>query len=84
MRRLLAILAALALLAAIPAARQRRKRRTESTTTSSRINCDGIAPTSGTGFLFLGVSISDDFGPGCGFVEMWNAFITGRPAGHHP
>ena len=42
------------------------------------INCDGIAPASGTGFLFLGVSISDTFGPGGG-LEMWNSSSPDGP-----
>ena len=70
MRRLLAILAALVLLATIPAAVSARKA-TKETDHFVGINCDGIAPTSGTGFLFLGVSISDNFGPDA-FVDMWN------------
>ncbi len=71
MRRLIAILAALVLIAAIPAAVTAKKAIKETDHFVS-INCDGIAPTSGSGFLFLGVSISDSFGPDAG-VEMWNA-----------
>jgi len=70
MRRLLAILAALVLVAAIPAAVSGGKA-TKETDHFVGINCDGIAPTSGQGFLFLGVSISDNFGPGGG-LELWD------------
>jgi len=70
MRRIFAILAALVLLATIPAVAHAGKA-TKETDHFVGINCDGIAPTSGQGFLFLGVSISDNFGPDA-FVDMWN------------
>lgn len=76
MRRPLAILAALALLAIIPAGVNAGKA-TKEVDHFVGINCDGIAPVSGSGFLFLGVSISDTFGPGGG-LEMWN---TSSPDG---
>jgi hypothetical protein len=71
LRRTIAILAALVLLATIPAAVNAGKA-TKEKDHFVGISCDGIAPTSGTGFLFLGVSISDIFGPDAS-VEMWNA-----------
>ena len=77
MRRLLAILAALALLATIPAA-VTAKKPTRFNDHFVAIHCEGIAPTSGTGFLFLGVSISDEFGPDA-FVDMWNAASPDGP-----
>lgn len=76
MRRSLAFLAALALLATIPATVSAGKAVKESDHFVG-ISCDGIAPTSGQGFLFLGVSISDVFGPGAN-VEMWS---TTSPSG---
>ena len=76
MRRPLAILAALALLAIIPAGVNAGKA-TKEVDHFVGINCDGIAPVSGSGFLFLGVSISDTFGPGGG-LDMWN---TSSPDG---
>ena len=77
MRRLLAILAALALLATIPAA-VAAKKPTQFSDHFVAISCEGIAPTSGTGFLFLGVTISDEFGPDA-FVDMWNAASPDGP-----
>ena len=71
MRRLFAIIAALVLLATIPAA-VAAKKPTQFSDHFVRMFCDGIAPTSGTGFLFLEVTISDEFGPDA-FVDMWNA-----------
>ena len=77
MRRLLAILAALALLATIPAA-VTAKKPTQFNDHFVAMSCEGIAPTSGTGFLFLGVTISDEFGPDA-FVDMWNAASPDGP-----
>lgn len=71
MRRSLAILAVLALLAAVPGAVSAKKA-TRETDHFVGISCDGISPTTGSGFLFLGASISDLFGPDA-FADMWNA-----------
>jgi hypothetical protein len=71
MRRSLAILAVLALLATIPAS-VAAKKATKETDHFVGISCEGIAPTTGTGFLFLGASISELFGPDA-FVDMWNS-----------
>ena len=70
LRRLFAILAALALLATIPAAVSGKKPFREAEHFVG-ISCDELAPTSGQGVLFLGVSISDLFGPDA-FVDFWN------------
>jgi hypothetical protein len=78
MRRSIALLAALALLATIPATVSAGKA-TKETDHFVGIFCDGISPISGTGFLFLGVSISDTFGPDAG-VDFWAAESpTGPP-----
>jgi hypothetical protein len=77
MRRLIAILAAFVLVAAIPAAVSAGKA-TKEADHFVGINCEGIAPTSGTGFLFLGVSISDTFGPGGG-LELWDGSSPDGP-----
>jgi hypothetical protein len=71
MRRLSAILASLVLVAAIPAAVSAKKP-DKGSDHFVAIFCDGIAPTSGQGFLFLGASISDNFGPDAEVV-LWNA-----------
>ncbi len=76
MKRLLALVTALALLAAVPATAS-AARPTRFTDHAISINCDGLAATSGGGFVFFGANVSDEFGPG-GFVEYWS---TSEPTG---
>lgn len=70
MRRLITVLCALVLAAAIPATASAARpfRQTDHTVS---VFCDGMTGTSGTGFAFFGVTISDLFGPDA-FVDAWN------------
>ena len=76
MKRLLALVTGLALLAALPATAS-AARPTRFTDHTVGINCDGMAATSGGGFVFFGANVSDEFGPG-GFVDFWS---TSEPSG---
>jgi hypothetical protein len=69
LRRLLALLAAGVLLAAVPV--------TATAAPPTRFSdhtvgffCEGISPTNGTGFAFIGATVSDEFGPDA-FVDYW-------------
>lgn len=76
MRRLLALLAAGVLLAAVPV--------TATAAPPTRFSdhtvgffCEGISSTSGTGFAFIGATVSDAFGPDA-FIDYW---ASGEPSG---
>ncbi len=77
MRTILALLAAL-IIAAIPAT-VTAKPPVRSSDTSVNIFCDGIAPTTGTGFMFLGVGFSLQFGGSAG-LDLWYATEPSGPA----
>lgn len=76
MKRLLALMTALALLAALPATAS-AGRPTRFTDHTVGIFCDGLAATTGGGFVFFGANVSDEFGPGA-FVDYWS---TSEPSG---
>jgi hypothetical protein len=69
MRRFLAILAGLCLLAALPSAATARPPVRE-TDHAIEVFCDGLTTTSGTGIAFVGVRLSDLYGPDA-YFEFW-------------
>jgi hypothetical protein len=70
MRRSMAVLTALTLALMLPAAASAAKS-TRVTDHTVSIDCEGIHPTSGTGFAFFGASTSDLNGPDA-FFDAWN------------
>jgi hypothetical protein len=77
MRRSIALVAAFVLIAAIPAAVTASKPFRETDHVAS-LYCDGIAPTSGTGFLYLGVFVSELYGPDA-FLDLWTSAEPSGP-----
>ena len=71
MRRRLALLAALSVALVLPTSAS-GARATRLTDHSVNLSCEGINPTSGTGFAFFGASVSEVNGSDA-FLDAWNA-----------
>jgi hypothetical protein len=78
MRRRSALLAALCLILVLPTSAS-AARATRTTDHVVSISCDGIAPTSGSGFAFFGASVSDLNGPDA-FLDAWTGSTPSGPS----
>lgn len=76
MRRFVTVLAALLLLVALPAGGS-AGRLYRTTDHSVGIGCDGMAPTTGTGFAYFGAFLSDLYGPDA-YLDLW---LANEPSG---
>ena len=78
MKRVLAVLASLTLVLALPSVAS-AGRVTRFTDHNVGIFCDGMAATSGGGFVFFSAAVSDEFGPDAGIDFFAEGNTTGTP-----